>query len=175
MWSTKNSPITATRSFRVRMRLRVGSNSASNLVMELLLEERMQLTILSVAYPLTQVGQNAVGGSEQILTAIDLALTKAGHRSLVLAAEGSQVSGTLIESPKAGKYLNDRIRERGTQIHQRLLNTILKDYRVDVVHMHNLDFHRYLPIGREPVLATLPLPPQWYPPEIFQTCGSRLR
>jgi glycosyltransferase involved in cell wall biosynthesis len=145
------------------------------LVMELLREEGMQLTILSVAYPLTQVGQNAVGGSEQILTAIDLALTKAGHRSLVLAAEGSQVSGTLIASPKAGKYLNDRARERGTQIHRRLLNRTLNDYAVDLVHMHNLDFHRYLPIGREPVLATLHLPPEWYPQEIFERRGPRFR
>ena len=34
----------------------------------------MSLTILSVAYPLTPVGPNAVGGSEQILALMDAAL-----------------------------------------------------------------------------------------------------
>ena len=52
---------------------------------------RMQRTILSVAYPLTDVGIDAVGGSEQILTMLDTALTTAGHRSLVIAAEGSRI------------------------------------------------------------------------------------
>ena len=55
----------------------------------------MKRTILSVAYPLTKVGRDAVGGSEQILTALDHALTEAGHRSIVIAAAGSRVQGTL--------------------------------------------------------------------------------
>ena len=61
----------------------------------------MQRTILSVGYPLTTVGADAVGGSEQILTILDRKLTEAGHRSLVIAAEGSKVQGTLIASPAA--------------------------------------------------------------------------
>ena len=51
----------------------------------------MKLTILSVAYPLTEVGIDAVGGSEQILTLLDRNLVSEGHRSLVIAAEGSKV------------------------------------------------------------------------------------
>jgi len=35
------------------------------------------------------------------------------------------------------------------------------------VHMHSLDFHAYIPPGEVPVLATLHLPPDWYPPAIF--------
>src|SRR5438046_2997946 len=54
----------------------------------------MNLTILSVAYPLTPVGPDAVGGSEQILTLLDAALTRAGHRSIVVACEGSKPTGT---------------------------------------------------------------------------------
>src|SRR4051812_12158175 len=59
---------------------------------------RMGYTVLSVAYPLTEVGQDAVGGSEQVLTFLDRALTEAGHQSLVIAAEGSSVKGKLIPS-----------------------------------------------------------------------------
>ena len=55
----------------------------------------MKLTVLNVAYPLAPVGPGAVGGAEQIPTILDEALTRARHRSLVIACEGSQVCGTL--------------------------------------------------------------------------------
>ena len=125
-------------------------------------------TILSVAYPLTAVGPDAVGGSEQILTILDAALTRAGHRSIVIAAAGSQVSGTLVPSPEANGYLNDRLRRWGQQAHRELITETLERFSVDLVHMHSLDFHAYLPDSRTPVLATLHLPPDWYPRSIFR-------
>ena len=48
-----------------------------------------QLTVLNVAYPLAPVGPGAVGGAEQIVAALDQALTRVGHRSLVVACQGS--------------------------------------------------------------------------------------
>lgn len=125
-------------------------------------------TVLSIAYPLTQVGPDAVGGSEQILTLLDEALTRAGHRSLVIAAEGSLVSGTLIAGPAANGHLDDQRRKWGQQIHRELIADTLERYSVDLVHMHSLDFHAYLPDPPVPVLATLHLPPDWYPESIFR-------
>lgn len=119
----------------------------------------MGYTVLSVAYPLTEVGENAVGGSEQVLTLLDRSLTEAGHRSLVIAAEGSSVRGTLIPSPTAKGPLDQAIREWGQKIHKELIEDTLSRYSVDVVHMHSLDFHCYLPERRVPTLATLHLPP----------------
>jgi glycosyltransferase involved in cell wall biosynthesis len=127
----------------------------------------MKHTILSVAYPLTPVGPDAVGGSEQILTLLDEAITAAGHRSLVLAAEGSQVSGTLIPAMKARGKLTDKLREKARAVHAELLRATLERYPVDLIHMHSLDFHAYLPRTEIPILATLHLPPDWYPPHIF--------
>ncbi len=127
----------------------------------------MRLTVLSVAYPLTTVGPDAAGGSEQIVTLLDRALTEAGHRSLVLAAEDSQVAGTLIPSPKGRAILDDDQREWGRRVHRQLLNQALTKYQVDLVHMHSLDFHAYVPAKQVPVLATLHLPPDWYPGHIF--------
>jgi glycosyltransferase involved in cell wall biosynthesis len=115
------------------------------------------------------VGGDAVGGSEQILTRLDQALTEAGHRSLVIAATGSKVTGTLIESPGPKSRMDDLDREWGTRVHQRLVEDTLARYRVDLVHLHSLDFHRYIPSGDVPVLATLHLPPDWYPPAIFRS------
>ena len=128
----------------------------------------MHRTILSVAYPLTPVGADAVGGSEQILSILDQRLTAAGHRSLVIAAEGSRVQGTLIPSPAATSGLNDSIREWGRRVHHQLIQDTLAKYSVDLVHMHSLDFHSYVPADDVPVLATLHLPPDWYPKHVFE-------
>jgi glycosyltransferase involved in cell wall biosynthesis len=128
----------------------------------------MGYTVLSVAYPLTYVGEEAVGGSEQVLTLLDRALTEAGHRSLVLAAEGSNVRGTLIPSPPANGPLDFDVRKWGQKIHRKLIRETLSKHAVDVVHMHSLDFHQYLPDRGVPTLATLHLPPNWYPPSIFR-------
>jgi glycosyltransferase involved in cell wall biosynthesis len=128
----------------------------------------MGYTVLSVAYPFTPVGEDAVGGSEQVLTLLDRALTEAGHRSIVIAAEGSSVQGTLITSPRVSGKLDYSIRQWGQQIHKRLLHNALARYSVDLVHMHSLDFHRYLPEPGTPTLATLHLPPDWYPDSIFR-------
>ena len=59
----------------------------------------MSLTVLSVAYPLAPVGPDAVGGAEQVLGQLDRALVRAGHRSIVVAQEGSRVADTLVAVP----------------------------------------------------------------------------
>jgi len=128
----------------------------------------MKLTILSVAYPLTEVGIDAAGGSEQILTMLDRTLVAEGHRSVVIAAEGSKVEGTLISSPQAAGPLDDAVRDWGRGVHRKLIKEALSKYPIDLVHMHSLDFHTYIPPGNVPVLATLHLPVDWYPPKIFR-------
>jgi glycosyltransferase involved in cell wall biosynthesis len=127
----------------------------------------MRLTVLSVAYPFSTVGPDAVGGSEQILTALDRGLTAAGHSSIVIATGGSKVKGTLIPAPNADR-LNDAMHEDGRRIHKQLIREVLARFPIDLIHMHSLDFHRYLPDGSTPILATLHLPPDWYPPEIHR-------
>lgn len=134
----------------------------------------MSYSVLSVAYPLTRVGEDAAGGSEQILTLIDRALTQAGHQSFVIAAEGSSVHGTLIPSPVARGKIDEREQRWGRKIHQRLIQDALSTYPVDLIHMHSLDFHQYLPDTDLPILATLHLPPDWYPASIFRSSRKNL-
>ncbi len=128
----------------------------------------MGLNILSVAYPLTRVGTDAVGGSEQILTLMDQALTRAGHNSIVVAVEGSEVTGTLAPTPKWTGRVTDPVRHWAQRHHRIVIERVLRQMPIDLVHMHSLDFHRYLPKARVPVLVTLHLPPAWYPDEIFR-------
>ena len=66
------------------------------------------LTILNVAYPLAPVGPDAVGGAEQILTCLDEALVRAGHTSVVVAAEGSTTRGVLLPVATVKGHLDER-------------------------------------------------------------------
>ena len=75
----------------------------------------MALTVLSVAYPLAPVGPDAVGGAEQILTCLDRALVRAGHRSIVVACEGSKTCGTLFPIRILGSTLAETLEATDAQ------------------------------------------------------------
>ncbi|HEY0441284.1 MAG TPA: glycosyltransferase [Xanthobacteraceae bacterium] len=125
----------------------------------------MRLTLLSVAYPLAPVGPDAVGGAEQVLTALDRALVRAGHRSIVVACEGSSAAQTLVTVPRPAGTLTDAVVAAARERHRLAIENTLQRWPVDVVHMHGIDFHHYLPQADVPVLATLHGPAAWYPPE----------
>jgi CelD/BcsL family acetyltransferase involved in cellulose biosynthesis/glycosyltransferase involved in cell wall biosynthesis len=126
----------------------------------------MSHTVVSVAYPFAPVGPDAVGGSEQVLSLLDAALTDAGHRSVVVACEGSKVKGELIASGKVEGPIDDYAHYRTVELHRKAVQLALRD-DVDLVHFHAFDFERYMPPPGKPVLVTLHLPPEWYRPEIF--------
>lgn len=127
----------------------------------------MSLTVLSVAYSLATVGPDAVGGSEQILTALDAALTRGGHHSIVVACKGSSVEGTLVATPAPPHMLTDAARADAIRQHRAAISGAISRWSPDLIHLHGIDFHEYLPPAGIPVLATLHLPPSWYPDWIF--------
>ncbi len=128
----------------------------------------MRLTVLSVAYPFAPVTEDAVGGAEQVLWALDQAIVRAGHRSLVIAQEGSRVAGTLVPVPTAeGRITHDQQWGSGKDM-RGAIRYVLDRWPVDVIHLHGVDFAGYVPAPGVPVLATLHLPPEWYPPEVFR-------
>lgn len=124
----------------------------------------MNLTILNVAYPLATVGPNAVGGAEQVVSMLDHALVRAGHRSLVVASEGSVCAGTLLPVPAVRGTLQHHLQPVAQAHCGEAIRIALSCWKVDVVHLHGLDFHAYLPPPGPPVLVTLHLPPAWYAP-----------
>lgn len=128
----------------------------------------MTLTILSVAYPLAPVGPDAVGGAEQVLTQLDRALVAAGHRSIVVARDGSRTAGILV--PVSGQLgvLDDGARQCAWQAHREAIASALRRWPVDLVHLHGIDCAAYLPPPGVPALVTLHLPPDWYPAEMFR-------
>jgi glycosyltransferase involved in cell wall biosynthesis len=123
----------------------------------------MSLTILSVAYPLAPVSPDCVGGAEQVLAQLDRALVAAGHRSIVVAQEGSRVAGTLVAIPAPSGALDERAKAIAQAATRDAIAAARTRYPVDLVHLHGIDFDAYLPAPGVPVLATLHLPVSWYP------------
>ena len=123
----------------------------------------MPLTVLSVAYPLAPVRQGTAGGAEQVLLALDRGLVRAGHRSMVIAAAGSRVHGLLLQVQGPSANLNEASKREARAKFRDALNRALQRFRVDVVHMHGVDFGEYLPDLDLPVVVSLHLPLSWYP------------
>lgn len=122
-------------------------------------------TVLSVAYPLAPVGRDSAGGAEQVLAALDLALVAAGHRSVVVACSGSVVAGELHAIPDfaaPGGMIDEQTRARAQRATAATLGAVLARKKIDIVHLHGIDFAAYLPPPGPPALVTLHLPPEWY-------------
>lgn len=128
----------------------------------------MRLTVLQVAYPLAPVGPDAVGGAEQVLSQLDRAVAAAGGRSIVLAAAGSVATGELVAMPMPQDAITEPERDAVHAAYRAALARLLRGRHVDLVHMHGIDFNRYLPPPGPPALVTLHLPPGWYPPDALR-------
>jgi glycosyltransferase involved in cell wall biosynthesis len=126
----------------------------------------LALTVVSVAYPIVPIGPDTVGGTEQVVSILDEALVRAGHKSFVVASADSRVAGTLIATPAATGALDPAGWDEAYRIHRHTLQQLLRTIAPDVVHLHGIDFHAYLPDIGPPVLATLHLPPFNYPADV---------
>ncbi len=124
------------------------------------------LTVLQVACPLAPVSFDAAGGPEQVLATLDRGLVHSGHCSLVIACDGSHTEGHLLAIP-CPAVVNDEARCAVWNCVRARLREALQIWAIDIVHMHGVDFHEYLPPPGVPVLATLHLPVSFYPERIF--------
>jgi glycosyltransferase involved in cell wall biosynthesis len=140
----------------------------------------MPLTVLSIGYSLAPVGPDVAGGAEQVLSALDRALVAAGHRSIVIAPQGSDVAGTLVATAPVPVPISDRARQFMRQRQRAAIAEALSRWPVDLIHMHGLDFAEHLPEPGIPTLVTLHLPAEFYPsgaisltrPRIWFNCVS---
>jgi glycosyltransferase involved in cell wall biosynthesis/LmbE family N-acetylglucosaminyl deacetylase len=132
------------------------------------------LTVLNVAYPFAPVGPNAVGGAEQVLTQLDHALVAAGFNSLILACAGSKTYGKLFPHAVPSGPLDSAARAPVHLSYKAAIERIIKEYDVDVIHMHGIDFASYLPQTDLPILVTLHLPLDWYAPEFLSVSNRRV-
>jgi hypothetical protein len=127
----------------------------------------MKLVVLNVAYPFAPVGSDALGGAEQLLTHLDVALARSGHESFVMACEGSVTDGILLATPKPSRVPDAEERRHIHEQYQFTLQSFLEKWPIDLIHMHGPDFYEYLPSSGVPVLVTLHQPISEYPESIF--------
>ena len=123
----------------------------------------MELTVLSVACPFATVGTETDGTAEQVLAALDAALLRAGHRSVVVAAEGSAVAGTLVPVPRIQGTPDEAGRAAVLRRVAAMVAEAVDRHAVDLVHLHGRDFAACLPPPGVPVLVTLHQPLDRYP------------
>lgn len=126
------------------------------------------MRVLSVAYPLAKVRPDTPGGAEQVLLALDTALARAGHESFVVGQKCSKISGRLIAIPDLKGRIDNEAAVLMREACKKAILDALKE-KIDLVHMHGLDFHEYMPPEGVPVLVTLHLPLAWYPSGALKT------
>ncbi len=131
----------------------------------------MRLQILNVAYPLARVGADAVGGAEQVLAQVERTAVAKGHRSIVIAPDGSDVAGELVSIPRQDGNLDIAAAERSVRA---AIDRVLAAEDIDVMHFHGVDFDKILPSNGPPALVTLHLPPDWYPSDIWTKPDAHL-
>lgn len=122
----------------------------------------MTLAVLNVAFPFAPVGEDAVGGAEQVVTQLDRALIERGHRSIVVACAGSRVAGRLMALPAPPPRLDADAREQVWPLVRAAIARVLSEETVDLIHFHGIDHAAYLPGAGPPVLISLHLPLDWY-------------
>jgi glycosyltransferase involved in cell wall biosynthesis len=115
------------------------------------------MRVCQVAYPFAPVTADPAGGAEQVLAQLDRAVVAAGHTSLVIACEGSEVAGELVPVPATQDLITDA---RRTEVHEAVRAAIAAT-EADLVHLHGIDYAAYHPEGRR-TLVTLHLPLDWY-------------
>src|SRR5260370_17493665 len=103
------------------------------------------LTVVSIAYPLVAVSRDTVGGSEQVLALIDEAVVERGHRSIVIAAQGSRVAGELVATPSIRGPGDEATWASAYRVHHETLERVIPDVRPPLVHIHRVDSHTPLP------------------------------
>jgi glycosyltransferase involved in cell wall biosynthesis len=134
------------------------------------------LTVLSYCW-FRPVGSDAVGGAEQVVSMLDRALVEAGHRSIVVACEGSRTAGTLVTVPRPSGRSSDEA--AASARHREAIRASLERWPVDLVHLHGENFPSCLPLPGVPVLATLHSAIETYHlealrprPDVFLQCVS---
>lgn len=127
-----------------------------------------KLTILSIAFPFAMLSADPVGGAEQVLARIDRALVEAGHRSIVVASEGSESAGDLATVPQIPGPIGWAEWDRAHQAMRGMIARVIETQNVDLVHLHGVDFACYLPGSDIRALATLHLPLSYYPSNVLQ-------
>jgi glycosyltransferase involved in cell wall biosynthesis len=131
-----------------------------------------RLKILYVAYPLLPLSEDVAGGAEQVLLTVAREVVSRGHDVTVAAAEGSSFPGKLFATGKSSSQVDDF--ERRNAEHEAAILEYLADHEFDLVHDMSGSFWQQAESIKLPTLATLHLPPEFYPRGAFWQAPSNV-
>jgi glycosyltransferase involved in cell wall biosynthesis len=129
------------------------------------------MRILYIAYPLLTVSEASAGGAEQVLWTLEREMSRRGVGTTVAASAGSRVAGELFVTGDPCSQPDDF--ERRNHEHQtRVLELVGLRARsgaaFDLVHDMSGSFWPRAAEIDAPLLATLHLPRNFYPPHLFE-------
>src|SRR5882724_5533614 len=135
--------------------------------------ERMsaRLKILYIAYPLLPVSEDVAGGAEQVLLTVTREISSQGHDVTVAAADRSSVPGRLLATGPASSRVDDF--ERKLE-HENAIVKHLADEAYDLIHDMSGSFWQRASSISAPLLATLHLPPEFYPADAFRNAPKNI-
>jgi glycosyltransferase involved in cell wall biosynthesis len=90
-----------------------------------------------------------------------------------VAPAGSHVAGTLVSIPLVQDPVTRSSWVAAHEACRAAIRDTLAREQVDLVHLHGVDFHAYLPAPGPIVLVTLHLPLDWYPAEALRATRPR--
>jgi glycosyltransferase involved in cell wall biosynthesis len=135
------------------------------------------IRILYVAYPLLTVTDESAGGAEQVLWSLEREMARRGALTTVAASAGSRVSGELFSTGEPCAQPDDYERRRAEH-EDRVVEFVRRRVRegraFDLIHDKSGSFWRRAAEIETPVLATLHLPRNFYPPQSFHDVAQNV-
>lgn len=135
------------------------------------------MKILYVAYPLLPVSENSAGGAEQMLWTVEGEMSTRGHNTTVAACSGSRIAGELMATGEPSGE-SDRFEQRNAEHCAKVVEYVLQREAAgeafDVIHDKSGSFWRCASAVKTPLLATLHLPRQMYPTELFESVAPNV-
>jgi glycosyltransferase involved in cell wall biosynthesis len=122
----------------------------------------MDQCIVNVAFPFAPVRDDTPGGAEQVLLSIEKELVKNKKDSIVVAHESSCVKSRLVRIDSVKRNIDDIEKEIIFKNVRNVIEKIIVENQVDLIHFHGIDFCEYIPQTDVRKVATLHLPVSLY-------------
>ena len=129
------------------------------------------IRVLYVSYPLLTVSEASAGGAEQMLWVLEREMLKRGFETTVAASAGSRVNGELFVSGEPCTQPDDfdrRNREHQDRVVAFVHQCSREERGFDLVHDKSGSFWTRAREVESPVLASLHLPRNFYPHDLFK-------
>lgn len=135
------------------------------------------MRVLYIAYPLLTVSEESAGGAEQVLWALEREMSRRGVATTVAASAGSRVAGELFVTGDPCSQPDDferRNHEHQTRILELVRHRARRGAAFDLVHDMSGSFWPRAAEIDAPLLATLHLPRDFYPPHLFERVSANV-